>query len=69
MAYQKIFEYKLKNIDGSQTTKAYIHKTLRVLLDKSDNTEFENVLSCFLCKLENEPAMQNFKKYYVSTQV
>lgn len=45
------------------------YKTLRVLLDKSDKTEFENVLSCFLCKLENEPAMQNFKKYYVSTQV
>ncbi|CAI6354418.1 unnamed protein product [Macrosiphum euphorbiae] len=59
----------LKKIDGSQTTKAYVYKTLRVLLDESDTTEFENLLSSFQCKLEEEPAMHNFKAYFVSTYV
>ncbi|KAL4130861.1 hypothetical protein QTP88_008240 [Uroleucon formosanum] len=59
----------LKKIDGSLTTKAYVYKTLRVLLEESDITEFENLLSSFLCKLEEEPAMHNFKAYFVSTYV
>ncbi|XP_022168117.1 uncharacterized protein LOC111032183 [Myzus persicae] len=59
----------LKKIDGSITTKAYVYKTLRVLLDESDITEFETLLSSFLCKLEEEPAMHNFKAYFQSTYV
>ncbi|KAE9523139.1 hypothetical protein AGLY_016453 [Aphis glycines] len=59
----------LKKIDGSLTTKAYVYKTLRILLDESNIIEFENLLSFFLCKLEEEFAMHNFRAYFVSTYV
>lgn len=59
----------IKKIDSSQTVKSYIYKTLRVLLEKADETEFEKLLNSFLCKLEEEPPMQNFKTYFINTYV
>lgn len=55
-----------KKIDGLQTVKAYVYKVLRVLLEKADETEFEKLLNSFLCKLEEEPVMQNFNTYFIS---
>jgi len=57
-----------KKNGGSLTTKAYVYKTLHVLLDESNITEFENLFSSFLCKLEEEPAMHNYRAYVCPTE-
>ncbi|KAF0750329.1 MULE domain-containing protein [Aphis craccivora] len=57
-----------KKNGGSLTTKAYVYKTLHVLLDESNITEFENLFSSFLCKLEEEPAMHNYRAYEKKNQ-
>lgn len=59
----------LKKIHGSQTVKAYIYKTLRVLLEEPDELEFERLLNYFLSKLDQEPEMRNFKIYFENTYV
>jgi len=59
----------LKKIAGPQTVKAYIYKTLRVLLEEPNETQFETLLDSFLCKLKEEPALHNFKAYFVNHYV
>jgi len=59
----------LKKIAGTQIVKAYIYKTLRVLLEEPNETQFETLLNSFLCKLEEEPALHDFKAYFVSHYV
>ncbi|XP_022169811.1 uncharacterized protein LOC111033408, partial [Myzus persicae] len=59
----------LKKIAGTQTVKAYIYKTLRVLLEEPDVTQFEHLLNLFLGKLEEEQALHSFKAYFVSHYV
>lgn len=59
----------LKKISGSQNVKAYVYKTLRVLLEEPNETQFEELLTSFLCKLEEEPALHNFKTYFERTYV
>ena len=49
--------------------KAYIYKTLRVLLEKPNETQFEMLFNSFLCKLEEELALHDFKAYFVSHYV
>ncbi|XP_029348723.1 uncharacterized protein LOC103311925 [Acyrthosiphon pisum] len=59
----------LKKISGSQNVKAYVYKTLRVLLEEPNETQFEELLNSFLSKLEEEPALHNFKTYFERTYV
>lgn len=59
----------LKKVAGSQTVKAYVYKTLRVLLEEPDEIQFEKLLDSFLQKIEEKPTMHNFKTYFVSTYV
>lgn len=59
----------LKKIAGPQTVKAYIYKTLRVLLEEPDVTQFEKLLNLFLGKLEEEPTLHSFKAYFLSHYV
>lgn len=59
----------LKKIAGSQNIKAYIYKTLRVLLEEPNENLFEELLTSFLNKLEEEPTLHNFKAYFERTYV
>lgn len=59
----------LKKIDGAQMVKADIYKILHVLLEESDQTQFEFLLNSFLSKLDEEPVLHGFKAYFVSHYV
>ncbi|KAF0754169.1 SWIM-type domain-containing protein [Aphis craccivora] len=59
----------LKKIAGPQTVEAYVYKTLRVLLEEPDVTQFEKLLNLFLGKLEEEPTLHSFKTYFLSHYV
>lgn len=59
----------LMKIAGTQTVKAYIYKTLCILLEEPNVTQFETLLNLFLGKLKEEPALHSFKAYFVSHYV
>lgn len=45
-------EKSQKKLVGKQTVEAYIYKTLRVLIEEPNETQFERLLNSFLCKLK-----------------
>ncbi|KAE9536192.1 hypothetical protein AGLY_007415 [Aphis glycines] len=56
-------------IVGPQTVKAYIYKTLHVLLEEEPDVTWFEKLNFFLEKLEEEPTLHNFKAYFLSYYV